>query len=210
MPCIVRFRDLEPTWSTRRAREPGFLCWLVTWVGGPPGFINTNRDVAIESTRCAVGLMGLPPGQRQARRHVHGMTEIYVGLQGTLEGFDASGQPHRAGPLDCTSIPAGCPHGVRNCGLDDVLLVWVHDAVEREDVAVGMTVVEPGQRVPAISLPVTRFWLATRGKAIADLPTDATVLGRLDGIQVAAGDAVALRSNRPDNLHLLWVDCPAG
>ena len=60
---------------------------------------------------------------------------------------------------------------------------------------------EPGHHVPANSLPVTRE------KAVADLPTDATVLGR---IQAAAGDTVALRNSGPDRLHPLCVDCSAG
>lgn len=280
MPCIVRFRDLEPTWSTRQAHEPGFMRWLVTWVGGPAGHINTNPGVAIESTQCAIGMMCLPRGQRQAGRHVHGLTEIYVVLDGTLEGFDASGHLHRAGPLDCTSIPAGCPHGVRNCGTDDVLLVWVHDNIERNDtaayygddhvfgdvptidvvrfadllpdwsspsarepnacepgtmrwsvnwvgglagspgsdtgsavrnerVSVGITVLEPGHRVPPDKLPVTRFCLVAQGKAIADLDGGAITLERLDGIQVLAGEAVGLYNNGPTSLHLLWVDYPA-
>lgn len=136
MPRIIRFRDLEPSRTTRQAKEPGFLRWLVTWVGGPAGHINTNPGIAVESTHCAVGMMYLPRGQRQAGRHTHGVTEIYVALQGELEGFDASGHPHRAGPLDCAHIPAGCPHGVRNCGLQDVILVWAHDGIERNGTAV--------------------------------------------------------------------------
>jgi mannose-6-phosphate isomerase-like protein (cupin superfamily) len=136
MPRIIRFRELEPSWTTKQAKEPGFLRWLVTWVGGPAGFINTNPGIAVESTRCAVGMMYLPRGQRQAGKHTHGVTEVYVVLQGELEGFDASGHPHRAGPMDCTYIPPGCPHGVRNCGLTDVVLVWVHDGIERNGTAV--------------------------------------------------------------------------
>ena len=275
MPSTVRFRDLEPTWSTRRAREPGYMRWLVTWVGGPSGSINTNPGVALESTQCAIGMMYLPRGQRQAGKHIHRITEIYVVLEGTLEGFDASGHPHRAGPLDCTSIPAGCPHGVRNCGMDDVLLVWVHDNIESNDVSayypddhafgdvpaidlvrfsdllpdwsapgarepgtmrwsvnwvgglpgspgategravpnarvsVGITVLEPGHRVPAIILPVTRFCLVTKGEAIVDLPAGATTLTRLDGIQISAGETIDVRNNGPSSLQLLWVDCPA-
>jgi mannose-6-phosphate isomerase-like protein (cupin superfamily) len=139
MPRIVRFRDLEPSWTTKQAKEPGFMRWLVTWVGGPAGHINTNPGTAIESTQCAVGMMYLPRGQRQAGKHTHGVTEIYVVLQGELEGFDASGHPHRAGPMDCTYIPAGCPHGVRNCGLSDVILIWMHDGIERNGTAVYYT-----------------------------------------------------------------------
>jgi quercetin dioxygenase-like cupin family protein len=275
MPRIVRFCDLEATWTTRQAREPGFMRWLVTWVGGPAGYINTNPGVAIDSTTCAVGLMYLPRGQRQAGKHVHGVAEIYVVLDGTLEGFDASGQPHRAGPLDCTYIPAGCPHGVRNCSLDDVLLVWMHDNIERNDAAVyyadehafgdvpgidlirfadlqpdwsapgacepgtmrwsvnwveglpgstasnplvaarnskisiGMTVLEPGHRIPAAPLPVTRLYLVAQGAAVADMDAGATVLGRLDGLHVPAGEAVALRNNGSATVQMLWVDCAA-
>ena len=136
MPRIIRFQDLEPSWTTKQAKEAGFMRWLVTWVGGPEGHINTNPEVAVESKNCAVGMMYLPRGQRQAGKHTHGVTEIYVILQGELEGFDASGHPHRAGPLDCTYIPVGCPHGVRNCGTEDVILFWVHDGVERNGTAV--------------------------------------------------------------------------
>ncbi len=276
IPRIVRFRDLEATWTTRQAREPGFMRWLVSWVGGPAGHINTNPGTAIESTECAIGLMCLPRGQRQAGKPVHGVAEIYVVLEGTLEGFDASGRPHRAGLLDCTYIPAGCPHGVRNCGLDDVLLIWVHDNIERNDAAVyypddhgfgdvpaidlvrfadlqpdwsapgarepgtmrwsvnwvgglagstgsnpgaaarnarvsmGMTVLKPGHRIPAGSLPVTRLYLVARGEAIADIGAGATMLGRLDGLHVSVGEAVALRNNGPAALQVLWIDCPAG
>ena len=136
MPRIVRFRDLVPSWETKQAREAGYMRWLVTWLGGPAGHINTNPGTAIENTQCAVGMMYLPVGQRQAGRHIHGVTEIYVVLQGELEGFDASGHPHRAGPMDCTYIPEGCPHGVRNCGMEDVILIWAHDGIERNGTAV--------------------------------------------------------------------------
>ena len=136
MPRIIRFRDLEPSWATKQAKEPGYMRWLVTWVGGPAGHVNTNPDTAIESRNSAVGMMYLPRGQRQSGKHVHGVTEIYVVLQGELEGFDASGHPHFAGPMDCTYIPAGCPHGVRNCGLEDVILFWVHDGIERNGTAI--------------------------------------------------------------------------
>jgi mannose-6-phosphate isomerase-like protein (cupin superfamily) len=152
MARIVRFRDLEPTWTTRQARQPGYMRWLVTWVGGPAGHINTNPGVAVDSTQCAVGLMYLPRGQRQAGKHTHGVTEIYIVLQGELEGFDASGHPHHAGPMDCTYIPAGCPHGVRNCGLEDVVLIWVHDGIERNDAAVYYPDDHPFGDVPAIEL----------------------------------------------------------
>ena len=51
----IRFRDLEPTWTTKRAREPGFMRWLITWVGGPEGHINTNPGVAVDSNAAPKG-----------------------------------------------------------------------------------------------------------------------------------------------------------
>src|SRR5688572_6786020 len=96
---IVRNRDLEPTWTVLRAREPGFMRSLVTWMGGPEGYINTNPNVAIESLDCAVGLMDMGPGQRQPGVHVHSMVEIYVILDGMAESFDGVGNRHTAGPL---------------------------------------------------------------------------------------------------------------
>jgi hypothetical protein len=47
MPRIGRFRDMEPPWNTKQAKQPGFMRWLVTWVGGSAGHINTNPGVAI-------------------------------------------------------------------------------------------------------------------------------------------------------------------
>jgi mannose-6-phosphate isomerase-like protein (cupin superfamily) len=128
---IVRNRDLESTWTVLRAREPGFMRSLITWMGGPEGYINTNPGVAIESLDCAVGLMDMGPGQRQPGVHIHSMVEIYVILDGMVESFDGVGNRHTAGPLDCLYIPRGVPHGVRTVGDKPVKLLWVNDAIEK-------------------------------------------------------------------------------
>ena len=130
-PVIVRNADLEPTWTVKQAKEPGFMRSLITWAGGPDGCINTNPDVAVPTERCVTGLMRMPVGNRQAGVHVHSVTEVYVILKGEVESFDGMGNRHRAGPLDCLYIPAGVPHGVRTVGDEDLELVWVHDAPEK-------------------------------------------------------------------------------
>ena len=122
---------LEPSWTVLRAREPGFMRSLVTWMGGPEGYINTNPGVAIESQQCAVGLMDMGPGQRQPGVHTHSMVETYVILDGMVESFDGVGNKHTAGPLDCLQIPKGVPHGVRTVGDKPVKLLWVNDATEK-------------------------------------------------------------------------------
>ncbi len=137
-PRLIRFAQLEPAWTVKQATEPGFMRWLVSWMGGPPGFVNFNPGIAADSDRTAMGFMAMPQGNRQAGLHKHGVTEIYVILKGEIEGFDHTGVPHRAGPMDCIYIPAGVPHGVRTLGTEDLHLVWVHDAPERLGVSVYM------------------------------------------------------------------------
>lgn len=34
---IIRWNDLEPQWHVPGAKEPGFMRYLVSWVGGPKG-----------------------------------------------------------------------------------------------------------------------------------------------------------------------------
>ncbi len=128
---IVRNRDLQPFWGVLRAKEPGFMRSLITWMGGPEGYINTNPGVAVESRHCAVGLMDMGAGQRQPGVHTHTMTEIYVILEGQVESFDGVGNRHSAGPLDCLYIPKGVPHGVRTVGDRPVKLLWVNDEIEK-------------------------------------------------------------------------------
>lgn len=133
---IIRNDELEPAWTVKQAKEPGFLRSLVTWVGGPAGFINTNPAQAARSLDVTLGLMRMPAGNRQAGVHVHSVTEIYVILKGQVESFDGVGNRHRAGPMDCLYIPKGVPHGVRTVGDVDLELIWFHDAIERHGVSV--------------------------------------------------------------------------
>ena len=133
---IARNTDLEPAWTVKQAKEPGFMRSLITWVGGPEGFINTNPAVAARSMDATIGLMRMPVGNRQAGVHVHSVTEIYVILKGEVESFDGVGNRHRAGPMDCLYIPRGVPHGVRTVGDTDLELIWLHDAIERNGVSV--------------------------------------------------------------------------
>ena len=128
---IVRNRDLEAFWGVLRATEPGFMRSLITWLGGPEGFINTNPGRAIESRHAAVGLMDMGAGNRQPGVHTHSMNEIYVILTGQVESFDGVGNRHIAGPFDCLYIPKGVPHGVRTVGDVAVKLLWVNDETEK-------------------------------------------------------------------------------
>ena len=133
---VIRNLDLEPAWTVKQAKEPGFMRSLISWVGGPEGYLNENPGQAVISDRCAVGLMRMPVGNRQAGVHFHSVAEIYVILKGQVESFDGVGNIHRAGPLDCLYIPAGVPHAVRTIGDEDLQLIWVHDALEKNGTSV--------------------------------------------------------------------------
>ncbi len=65
---VIRDRDLEPSWDLKRAREPGFLRSLTTWIGGPEGHINSNLGHSAVSRGCAAGLMRMPVGSRRTAR----------------------------------------------------------------------------------------------------------------------------------------------
>jgi mannose-6-phosphate isomerase-like protein (cupin superfamily) len=149
---IVRFDALEPSWAVKRATEPGYMRWLVSWLGGAAGFVNFNPGVALQSDQAAMGFMYMPAGNRQAGLHKHTVAEIYVILQGEIEGFDHTGVSHRAGPLDCIAIPAGVPHGVRTVGTTDLHLVWVHDGPERVGQSVYMDGASPGDSADTIQI----------------------------------------------------------
>jgi mannose-6-phosphate isomerase-like protein (cupin superfamily) len=144
-PLLIKFTELEPSWAVKRAREPGFLRWLVSWMGGPPGTVNFNPAQAALSETAAVGFMAMPQGNRQAGLHIHSVAEIYVILKGEIEGYDHTGVAHRAGPSDCIYIPAGVPHGVRTVGSEDLHLIWVHDSIERLGVSVYLDDGQTGQ-----------------------------------------------------------------
>lgn len=105
--------------------------WLISWVGGPAGYVNPNKEATVINENCVVGMMNLFKGQQQKGLHYHSVTEIYVILKGNLESYDGNGEKTYAGPMDCIYIPKGVPHGVRNCGDDDCELIWVHDGIEK-------------------------------------------------------------------------------
>ena len=165
---VVRNRDLDAFWGVLRAKEPGFMRSLITWMGGPDGYINTNPGQAIESSQAVVGLMDMGPGNRQPGVHTHSVAEIYVIIEGQVESFDGVGQTHTAGPLDCLYIPKGVPHGVRTVGDVPVKLLWVNDEIEKWGVSIYAE--GPGPHPSDDEVSLIRFralepdWSAPRAK----------------------------------------------
>lgn len=145
---IIPFRELEASWHVSSAKIPGFMRWLVSWVGGPKGFVNPSLGRAITGDNIGVGYMYLPVGQRQEGVHYHSITEIYVILKGHVQSYDSTGEKHFHGPMDCIYIPKGVPHGVRNCGFEDVELIWLHDGIEAKGVTVYCNTQEEIDRAP--------------------------------------------------------------
>lgn len=150
IPSVIPFHELEPSWHVPSAKVPGFMRWLVSWVGGPEGFVNPNLGRAIVGNKIGVGYMYLPIGQRQEGLHYHSITEIYIILKGQVQSYEGlSGESTLAGPMDCVYIPKGVPHGVRNCGTEDVELLWLHDGIEAKGVTVYCHTQEDLQQAPS-------------------------------------------------------------
>lgn len=141
-PRVIRWRELMPMWVVPHSREAGYLRFNLSYVGGPEGFVNINRETDLISLRTSIGLMWMPAGQRQFDLHRHTVCESYVILAGEVESINPRepGAPtnigHRAGVLDMVHMPIGSPHASRTAGTEDVMLLWVHDALERDDAAV--------------------------------------------------------------------------
>ncbi len=131
-PVVLRFDDLERPWDyAPHSDEPGFLRWLMTQVGGPPGHLHEYPATGLVAERSIMGTMGLPVGQRQYGLHRHTTTEIYLVLRGRVESIESQGRRQQAGPLDLIYIPAEAPHAVRTIGDEDALVVFFHDEHER-------------------------------------------------------------------------------
>ena len=130
-PRLVRFDDLNPRWGVvPKSTEPGYMRWLVSYGGGPEGYVNYGSETGLLTDYLVVGLMGMPRAQRQFGLHIHTITEIYVILAGHVESLEPEGGGSIAGPMDLVFIPPGAPHCVRTVGAEDVLLLWIHDAQE--------------------------------------------------------------------------------
>jgi mannose-6-phosphate isomerase-like protein (cupin superfamily) len=129
---VVRFEDLVPTYNTPHAKEKGYRRNLKTYVGGPEGFSNSNPEVAVVNDKIIVGVMNLPVGQRQYGVHKHSVAEIYIILKGKVASIHSLGNEEIAGPLDCLYMPAGAYHAVRNCGYEDVELLYICDDLEKK------------------------------------------------------------------------------
>ena len=122
---VVYFRDLKPFWGLKGAKEPGFFRWLVHYVSGEEPVFHANPKVGAISDHCKVGLWVLPVGQSQNKHYHPNADEIYVVTRGQICVESEDGSEKILGPHDCLYNAEGTVHGVRNCGLEDAVMVFV-------------------------------------------------------------------------------------
>jgi mannose-6-phosphate isomerase-like protein (cupin superfamily) len=122
---VISLKDLEPCWSLPRAKEPEFLRWSINWIGGPSGFRNLNRGLAVESEKIAVGLTVLMPGHKQPSHTQEHVSETYVIVKGKAVVNLGEGTTE-VGYLDGLYFPPGRAHSLRNHGTEPAYIVWAH------------------------------------------------------------------------------------
>ncbi|HVW48482.1 MAG TPA: cupin domain-containing protein [Solirubrobacterales bacterium] len=132
-PAVLRHRQIQPGSKSPGSTQGPYLRRLISYVGGDPagGWINDNPETGLISERTVSGILWLHAGHRQYGVHNHTVAEIFVILQGTVEAMEPAGRRQIAGPLDCLYMEPGVPHSVRAIGTEDVILLWVHDALEQ-------------------------------------------------------------------------------
>lgn len=187
-PRLVRFEELVPGWNEAKcSTEPGFLRWLSTYVGGPPGYLHEHPAPGLVGRHSVMGIMGLPVGQRQWGLHRHTTTEIYLILRGRVESLEAEGVTQSMGPMDLLYIPADAPHAVRTVGDEDVLLMYVHDEHEALGASRYYADDDPSHARPSIHPTVVRWddlepwWGAPQAKEAGHMRWSVTWVGGGDG-----------------------------
>jgi quercetin dioxygenase-like cupin family protein len=131
--AVLRHRQIQPGSKSPGSTQGPYLRRLISYVGGDSeqGWINDNPETGLVSERTVSGILWLHAGHRQYGVHNHTVAEIFVILQGTVEALEPAGRRQIAGPLDCLYMEPGVPHSVRAIGEEDVILLWVHDALEQ-------------------------------------------------------------------------------
>lgn len=128
---IINFKDLEPSYDAYRAKEVGLMRWLVSWVAGPDGYENYNRNIAALSEKVAIGMTVLPPAQKQLPQ-IRKDAEIYIVMRGKAL-IRVEEKNEEVNELDAVYVPAGNSHVIRNHGREPVYLMWVHERPQKLD-----------------------------------------------------------------------------
>lgn len=86
------------------------------------------------------------------------------------------------------------------------------EASQAERLWLGLSVVEPGGGTDMSASPVEKLYVVIEGELVVETPAGVCVLGRLDSVRIAPGEARALanRTDAPATVLLAMPERTAG
>jgi len=132
LPRIRRIKldSLAPSWDAPGAREAGTLRSLTSYIGGPSGYLNYNRETCVVSERNAAGTTMIPVGNAEVPQ-AYGTTRYCLVLSGEAAVVDHPEVPV-AGSWDMIIMPRNAPYAVRAVGIEPLHMLWILEDAEPE------------------------------------------------------------------------------
>lgn len=124
---LIRYNGLEPDWSLPRAKEPEFMRWRTTYVGGNTGFENYNPDLSVTNDNIYIGLHTLLPAQKDVPYETD-QGEIRVVLDGKVVISEGSMKGTELQHLDSAFFHSGQSVSLRNHGKASARMLVVTEA----------------------------------------------------------------------------------
>lgn len=121
---VVPFKDLEPNYSASKAKEPEFMRWNISYVGGTGMQENHSPALAVQSQNIHIGMLALAPAQKEVPFSSQ-EEETYILLQGEAIVNHGRAKGKSLERLDGMFYGSGETHAIRNYGCETAYVLTV-------------------------------------------------------------------------------------